>query len=107
MSFCKFNKFENYRPREDKCNIILISDQNNDIGSFCSGLFNIFETVVEPERVCVTELKSTMTENGAIAAMMSGSGTSVFGIFQNVDDALKVEKLLRGNGAEAYVCYPI
>ncbi len=103
----KFNKFENYRPWEDKCNIILNSDQNNDIGSFCSGLFNIFETVVEPERVCVTELKSTMIKNGAIASMMSGSGTSVFGIFSNVDDALKVEKLLRDRGAEAYVCYPI
>ena len=99
----KFNNFENYPTHKDSFQTILNSD---DTTAFCKGLFNVFEEVVEPERPYVTEIKQTMLSNGAIGAMMSGSGTSVFGIFQNENEAISAEKSLRKLGAEAYVCYP-
>ena len=74
---------------------------------FSEGLYNIFESVVEPERPFVTELKNTMLACGAAGAMMSGSGTSVFGIFNTEEDARKTENILNEQGAVAYVCYPM
>ena len=48
----------------------------------CAG--NVFEQVIEvPERV---EFKRIMRENGASLCQMSGSGPTVFGLFENETD---------------------
>lgn len=100
----KFNKFKNYSPKEELCDIIRSSE--TDPKSFCLGLYNIFEAVVEPARPAVSELKETMRKYGASGAMMSGSGTSVFGIFNNESDAKKALNALIELGADAHLCYP-
>lgn len=46
-----------------------------------SALFNAFETSVFPKHPLVASMKAKMLELGASAALMSGSGASVFGIF--------------------------
>ncbi|MBO7413433.1 MAG: 4-(cytidine 5'-diphospho)-2-C-methyl-D-erythritol kinase [Fibrobacter sp.] len=48
-----------------------------------SALFNAFETSVFPKHPLVAEMKEKMSELGAEAVLMSGSGASVFGIFAN------------------------
>ena len=101
----KFNNFNKYVPRTDRLEIV--KKGGSDAERLCCGLFNVFETVVEPERPCVTELKRIMIENGAAGAIMSGSGTSVFGIFKNETDASLAQKELMECGADAHVCYPI
>lgn len=101
----KYNKFENYQPRTDKLSII-VNCADAPIEEYAKGLFNIFESVVEEERPCVTELKALLVANGAVAAMMSGSGTSVFGIFENEDNANRAVNAASAVGAFATVCYP-
>ncbi len=49
---------------------------------------NVLETVTGPKYPVIAELKKTMLEEGALTAIMSGSGPTVFGIF---DDSGKAE----------------
>ena len=100
----RFDRFEGYMPKTEM--LELITSTPGTAAVLSDGLFNIFETVVEPERPYVTELKSIMIKNGAAGAMMSGSGTSVFGIFQDESDAKAAKDALVCAGAVAHVCYP-
>ena len=47
-----------------------------------------------------------MENEGAVSAMMSGSGPSVFGIFENREAALRVRQLISREGYFAEVCTP-
>ena len=69
-------------------------------------IFNLFEKVVPTVQPFVDSIKATMLECGAIASMMSGSGPSVFGIFQSVSEAEAACASLKNAGAAAFVCHP-
>ena len=103
----KFDRFVSYMPKTKKLDNLINAKRDIDIGDFCKGLFNIFESVVEPERPYVTEIKNTMRFCGAATAMMSGSGTSVFGIFEREEDAQNAADVLKSDGADVHLCYPI
>lgn len=103
----EFERFVSYKPQKEKLDILLNAKQEINIDELSRGVFNIFEVVVEPRRPCVTELKNTMLSFGAATAMMSGSGTSVFGIFEREADASKAVRALNEMGADAHLCYPI
>ena len=101
----KYNLFNGYTPRSGKL-ATLNSPEKFNTKQYCSGIYNIFEEVVEQCRPDVTAIKETMIGCGALNATMSGSGTSVFGIFEDVDSAqLALQKLII-LGADAHVCYP-
>ena len=103
----KYDKFKGYSPDMGKLEKILSDNEIGDISEYPEGIFNIFESVVEPCRACVTELKELLISNGATCAMMSGSGTSVFGIFNDTEKAEHALKKAKGIGAVAYLCYPL
>ena len=71
-----------------------------------SALFNVFEEVVIPEHGSVSKIKAVMTDGGALASLMSGSGPSVFGIFENEKNARAVCVKLKNDGVFAAVCRP-
>ena len=62
---------------------------------------NVLATVTEEKYEIIKEIKQTMKRNGAIKAMMSGSGPTVFGIFETMVqaatafDAIKEKDLAR------------
>lgn len=62
---------------------------------------NVLATVTEEKYGIIKEIKQTMKRNGAIKAMMSGSGPTVFGIFETMVqaatafDAIKEKDLAR------------
>ena len=61
----------------------------------------MFEQIVEvPERV---DIKRIMRENGCRLCQMSGSGPTVFGIFENDDDADKAARAVKKICDEVYV----
>ncbi len=100
----KYNDFKDYCVKHNK--LEMLKNNSKNATEFCKGLFNIFESVVEDQRPCVSAIKKTMLDCGASGAMMSGSGTSVFGIFEHEEDALTCVEKLKQTGASAHLCYP-
>ncbi len=70
---------------------------------------NVLETVTEKENPIITEIKEFMMANGALAALMSGSGPTVFGIFTNQEAAgVAKERLIdTGMAKQIFVTEPV
>ncbi len=63
---------------------------------------NVFEQVIEvPDRA---EIKYIMRKNNSLAACMSGSGSAVYGIFENENDARNAEKELKKKYEKVFLC---
>lgn len=56
---------------------------------------NVLETVTIPNYPVIAEIKDHMMEHGAVQAMMSGSGPTVFGLFANGDTAVAAYEAMR------------
>ena len=88
----------------DKSNILHLcaqSDYNKAIMYF----ENVFEQLVEvPERI---DIKAIMREFGCKFTLMSGSGPSVYGVFENEKDALECAEKCREKYDEVFVCKSI
>ena len=69
---------------------------------------NVLETVTIPAYPVIEEIKNCMKENGAINSLMSGSGPTVFGIFDTEEQAEKARDVIRKNALaqQVYVVKP-
>ena len=56
---------------------------------------NVLEDVTIPMHPVIDEIKREMTDAGALNAMMSGSGPTVFGLFENKMEARKAQERIR------------
>lgn len=54
-----------------------------DLKGLCAGLGNVLRDVTCEEHPIVPELEQFMRDNGALGALMSGSGPTVYGIFDD------------------------
>ncbi len=63
--------------------------KNGDLYGLCDRLENVLETVTVKEYPVIEEIKQFMKDRGAINALMSGSGPTVFGIFDDYSVAKK------------------
>ena len=61
--------------------------QENNLRDLCDSMSNILETVTIPEHPEIADIKKTMLEQGALGSLMSGSGPTVFGIFDDPNKA--------------------
>lgn len=68
---------------------ILKGLETADIRQVTSCMGNVLEQVMIPKYPVIGEIKKTMLEAGALGAMMSGSGPTVFGIFDSRSTARK------------------
>ena len=102
----KYNNFVEgaYEPRSTVALKRALDD--GDIFGVAANMYNIFEEPIAEVRPEVGRIKEIMLSGGAIGAMMSGSGPSVFGIF--TDDALaqKTVERLETLGIFACTCNP-
>lgn len=67
-------------------------------------LFNKFEHVIIPNNPSIEKIKTSLLENGAKGALMSGSGPSVFGIFESENDQIKAYDALKKQNIRAFLC---
>lgn len=69
---------------------------------------NVLETVTIPAYPVIEEIKDCMKENGAINSLMSGSGPTVFGIFDSKELAEKAREVIRNKdlAQQVYVVRP-
>ena len=66
---------------------ILHGLENQDLQQIASCMGNVLEKVTIEEYPVIEEIKSVMKDNGALNAMMSGSGPTVFGIYDDKQQA--------------------
>lgn len=84
---------------------MLCAIQSRDLAEICNKMENVFEQFVEvPKRI---EIKEAMKKNNALGVCMSGSGPTVFGIFENRDDAEKAAEDLKCIAKDIAVCTPV
>jgi len=63
--------------------------KNQDLKALCSKMGNVLESVTASELTEINELKKLMKNYGAMQSLMSGSGPTVFGLFEKETDAKK------------------
>lgn len=75
-----------------------------DIWMMTSTLFNDFEVALDLDEI--KAVKKTMLTNKALGALMSGSGSAVFGIFNSSRKAEKCLKVLKETYDKVFICKP-
>jgi 4-diphosphocytidyl-2-C-methyl-D-erythritol kinase len=84
---------------------MLCAMQSRDLSQICSKMENVFEQFIEvPNRV---DMKQIMRNNGAIGVCMSGSGPTIFGIFNDKSSAEKSANELKQYAKDICVCTPV
>lgn len=94
------------RPQRD-IDLLHHAIEHGDIPTLSQNIYNAFEEVILPLHPEAALLKEQMLAHGAAAAMMSGSGPSVFGIFSAETDALRCTDAIGKSGVFAAICHPV
>ena len=77
----------------------LIRDiEDGDLYAMASKMENVFEPGIIRQYPVIGNIKELMEEKGALKAVMSGSGPTVFGIFDNRDKMAAAARSLRKSG---------
>lgn len=69
-----------------------------DLAGITSRMENVLETVTIPEHPEIQLIKDQMMEAGALNALMSGSGPTVFGIFEDKEQGMKAREYVEEKG---------
>ncbi len=90
------------RPKRDE---MLIAATMGDFDKMCKLSANVFEQVIEvAERV---EIKKIMRECGSKLSLMSGSGPTVYGVFEEEKDAEKCAEKLKDFIKDVFITKPV
>ena len=100
-----FGEASAYIPRGTDSLKKAIEDRSLD--GICKNIYNIFEAPVLDARPTAAEIKKLLLDGGALGAMMSGSGPSVFGIFEDEKTAKRAADSILDKGFFAAVCTPL
>ena len=83
--------------------------ESGDVAGIASGLGNVLEAVTVEKYPIVRRIKELMTDGGALGSLMSGSGPSVFGIYDDEEKARADAEAIRGKGlaTQVFVTRPV
>ena len=70
-------------------------------------MYNVFEDVPDRRMRAVREIKSRMLDHGALSAIMTGTGSAVFGIFAEGEAAQDAACMLREEYGFCQVAQPV
>lgn len=104
-AYGNFEKAFGYLPKSIEPLKQVLTEKN--LRGIAETMFNIFEAPVLAERPVAAELRSLFLSSGALGAMMSGSGPSVFAIFASEKDAENAVELLKKKGYRGFLCHPV
>lgn len=77
----------------------LIQDiRNKELQAAARDMGNVLETVTIPNYPVIAQIKEQMMHSGAVNSMMSGSGPTVFGLFENEKQAKKAYDDMKQTG---------
>lgn len=93
---------KSYIKQIHKSEEIINALENNNIEKLSNNLYNVFENVIE-ENETIQNLKKELIKNGAIGSAMTGSGSCVYGIFENKEKAKTAYNILKDK-YQIYIC---
>ena len=77
----------------------LVADiREKDLYKIAADMGNVLETVTIPAYPVIADIKDHMMEHGAVNAMMSGSGPTVFGLFDKEAAAVEAYEAMKASG---------
>lgn len=76
---------------------------NNDLIGLSKKLCNVLESVTLKKYPIIKELKQKLIEYGALGSLMSGSGPSVFGIFDDTGKAYRAYDSMKSYSYETFL----
>ena len=92
--------------RPDTAGVLAALDAG-DLAGVARRMYNVFEDVLEPRRYReVSSVKAALIDCGALGVSMSGSGPSVFGLFDREADAQAACGRLRESYRDVFLCAP-
>lgn len=101
-AYTKFDESDAIRHPDNEG--FLFAATRQDLKAMCFKAANVFEQVVEiQDRVYI---KSVMRSNKAMLTMMTGSGSAIFGLFENMQDADKCAAALHDKFDNIYLTEP-
>ena len=97
-------KFNNKRINIDG---IISCMKDDDLKCVGENIQNIMEESIISENPIISSIKDSMMKNGALGALMSGSGPTVFGLFDDYDKILYAKKQLEKQIDIVHICKTI
>ena len=77
----------------------LVADiKAKNLQAIAADMGNVLETVTIPNYPVIAQIKEHMMEHGAVNSMMTGSGPTVFGLFEDEDTAAEAYEAMRESG---------
>lgn len=84
---------------------ILSAFEEGDLTKISSNLFNALENATD-KKENINKIKQQLLDLGAIGAIMTGSGSAVFGIFRNIETAAAAQKVFDRKWGQVYSVQP-
>lgn len=79
-----------------------------DLSQVAQRLENVFEAVLpDSQRKIVQSIRETLVEHGALGACMTGTGSTVFGLFEDETRAKKAVSMLKETYQEVFLTKPV
>lgn len=101
-----YQKIDNEpRPPHPTTSEFLSALEENNWGKMCETMFNVMELVSEKKHPIIGSVKKKMQEFGASFSMMSGSGSTVFGFFDDYRDAERASKAFSQQYQDVFLTY--
>ena len=83
---------------------VLAALEAGDLGGVARRMYNVFEDVLPPrQRAEVAAIRAVLVQHGALGANMSGTGPTVFGLFEDADRARSAWEELRQTYRDAFL----
>jgi len=77
--------------------------EKGDLNGVARRMYNVFEDALPRGERHIAEIKYTMLDNGALSAIMTGTGPTVFGLFQDEACAQKAYEQLKPGYSDCYL----
>lgn len=81
--------------------------ENSDLRGLSQRMYNVFENVLPQGKEDLSKIKGVFIDNGAHGAVMTGTGSAVFGLFDDEKKALTAHNELKRTYREVFITTPI
>ena len=83
--------------------------EDGDVRGMCDKIHNVLEPVTTGKYSVIKDIERVLEDNGAVRAFMTGSGPTVFAVFEKEEDARKGYEAVKESGLapELFLTKPV